>query len=132
MINYDFTEEQQMLISLVKRIGEEYVSPYTLIWDEKEIYDPKPIKALGDADLFGIIVPKEYEGLGMGVFEMCLAVEYLSYYCAGVATTYAASFLGAYPILLFGNEEQKKKYLPALAKGGKTLCLRTYRISSGK
>ncbi|MDM7203049.1 MAG: acyl-CoA dehydrogenase family protein [Thermodesulfobacteriaceae bacterium] len=131
MINYDFTEEQQMLISLVKRIGEEYVSPYTLIWDEKEIYDPKPIKALGDADLFGIIVPKEYEGLGMGVFEMCLAVEYLSYYCAGVATTYAASFLGAYPILLFGNEEQKKKYLPALAKGEKLFAFALTESQAG-
>lgn len=131
MINYDFTDEQQMLISLVKRIGEEYVSPYTLIWDEKEIYDPKPIKALGDADLFGIIVPKEYEGLGMGVFEMCLAVEYLSYYCAGVATTYAASFLGAYPILLFGNEEQKKKYLPALAKGEKLFAFALTESQAG-
>ncbi|MFN3406778.1 MAG: acyl-CoA dehydrogenase family protein, partial [Caldimicrobium sp.] len=121
MISYKLTEEQQLLVDLVKRIGEEFIAPYALIWDEKEVYDPKPIKALADADLFGIIVPKEYGGLGMGVFEMCLAVEYLSYYCAGVSTTYAASFLGAYPIILFGNSEQKKKYLPSIAKGEK-LC----------
>ncbi|MFN3567830.1 MAG: acyl-CoA dehydrogenase family protein [Caldimicrobium sp.] len=120
-MSYKLTEEQQLLIDLVKRIGEEFIAPYALIWDEKEVYDPKPIKALADADLFGIIVPKEYGGLGMGVFEMCLAVEYLSYYCAGVSTTYAASFLGAYPIILFGNSEQKKKYLPSIAKGEK-LC----------
>lgn len=121
MISYTFSEEQSLLIDLIKRIGEEYIAPYALMWDEKELYDSKPIKALADADLFGIIVPKEYEGLGMGVFEMCLAVEYLSYYCAGVSTTYAASFLGAYPIILFGNAEQKAKYLPEIAKG-KKLC----------
>lgn len=121
MISYAFTEEQRLLIELIKRIGEEYIAPYALMWDEKELYDPKPIKALADADLFGIIIPKEYEGLSMGVFEMCLAVEYLSYYCAGVSTTYAASFLGAYPIILFGNAEQKAKYLPAIARGEK-LC----------
>ncbi|MFN3921525.1 MAG: acyl-CoA dehydrogenase family protein [Caldimicrobium sp.] len=120
-MSYTFSEEQSLLIDLIKRIGEEYIAPYALMWDEKELYDSKPIKALADADLFGIIVPKEYEGLGMGVFEMCLAVEYLSYYCAGVSTTYAASFLGAYPIILFGNAEQKAKYLPEIAKG-KKLC----------
>ncbi|MFN4196594.1 MAG: acyl-CoA dehydrogenase family protein [Caldimicrobium sp.] len=120
-MSYNLTEEQQLLVDLVKRIGEEFISPYALIWDEKEVYDPRPIKALADADLFGIIVPKEYGGLGMGVFEMCLAVEHLSYYCAGVSTTYAASFLGAYPIILFGNPEQKKKYLPSIAKGER-LC----------
>ena len=52
---------------------------------------------------------------------MCLAVEKLSYYCAGVSTTYAASFLGSYPILLFGNKSQKGKYLPEIASG-KKLC----------
>ncbi|MFN4131964.1 MAG: acyl-CoA dehydrogenase family protein, partial [Caldimicrobium sp.] len=121
MISYSLSKEQSLLIDLIKRIGEEYIAPYALMWDEKELYDSKPIKALADADLFGIIVPKEYDGLGMGVFEMCLAVEYLSYYCAGVSTTYAASFLGAYPIILFGNAEQKAKYLPEIAKG-KKLC----------
>lgn len=121
MIDYFFTEEQRIIIDLVKRIGEEYIRPKALLWDEREIYDPIPIKALADADLFGIIVPKEYGGLGMGVMEMCLAVEWLSYFCAGVSTTYAASFLGAYPIILFGNEEQKRRYLPKIAKGA-SLC----------
>ncbi|MEZ0344909.1 MAG: acyl-CoA dehydrogenase family protein [Caldimicrobium sp.] len=120
-MKYFLTEEQSLLVELVKRIGEEYIAPYALNWDEKEAFDMKPIQALAHADLFGIIVPKEYGGLGMGVFEMCLAVEWLSYYCAGVSTTYAASFLGAYPIILFGSKEQKEKYLPDIASG-KKLC----------
>lgn len=121
MLSYNLTEEERILIELIKRIGEEYIRDKALYWDEREIYDPLPIKALADADLFGLIVPKEYEGLGMGVRAMCLAVEWLSYFCAGVSTTYAASFLGAYPIILFGSEEQKRKYLPEVAKG-KKLC----------
>lgn len=121
MLAYDLTEEQSLLIDLVKRIGEQYILPNALSWDEKEIYDPTPIRALADADLFGIIIPQEFGGLGMGVLEMCLAVEWLSYYCAGVSTTYAASFLGAYPLILFGNKEQKEKYLPEVAQG-KKLC----------
>lgn len=121
MLEYYFTEEQKLLIELVKQIGEEYIKPFALEWDEKEIFDFKPIKALADADLFGIVVPKEYGGLGWGVFELCLTVENLSYFCAGVSTTYAASFLGAYPIILYGTKEQKEKYLPEIAKG-KKLC----------
>lgn len=117
MVDYQLTEEQQILLNLIKEIGETYIKPYALEWDEKEIYDERPIKALAQADLFGIIIPKEYGGLGWGSFEMCLAVEHLSYYCAGVSTTYAASFLGAYPIILFGSKEQKERYLPKIAKG---------------
>ncbi|MCS7199267.1 MAG: acyl-CoA dehydrogenase family protein [Caldimicrobium sp.] len=121
MLGYAFTEREKILIDLVKKIGEEYIQPRALEWDEREAYDPLPIKALADADLFGLIVPEEYGGLGWGVKEMCLAVEWLSYFCAGVSTTYAASFLGAYPIILFGNKAQKERYLPLIAKG-RYLC----------
>ncbi|HCP10003.1 MAG: Butyryl-CoA dehydrogenase [Thermodesulfobacterium sp. 37_54] len=121
MIDYGLNDTQKLLVDLIKRIGEEYIKPYALEWDEKEVYDERPIKALAQADFFGIIVPKEYGGLGLGSLEMCLAVEHLSYYCAGVSTTYAASFLGAYPIIFFGNQEQKVHYLPRIAKG-ESLC----------
>ncbi|WP_353735817.1 acyl-CoA dehydrogenase family protein [Thermodesulfobacterium sp.] len=120
-MDYGLNETQKLLVDLIKRIGEEYIKPYALEWDEKEVYDERPIKALAQADFFGIIVPKEYGGLGLGSLEMCLAVEHLSYYCAGVSTTYAASFLGAYPIIFFGNQEQKAHYLPRIAKG-ESLC----------
>ncbi len=119
MLNYSLSQEQKKLIDLIIQIGEEYIKPYALKWDEEEIFEEKPLRALADADLFGIIIPSEYGGLGWGCFEMCLAIEKLSYYCAGVSTTYAATFLGSYPIILFGNREQKEKYLPEIAKGHK-------------
>ncbi len=117
MLQHFWTEEEKLLIELVERIGKEYVEPYARQWDEEEVYDPRPLKALARADLMGLVIPKEYGGLGWGVKALCLAVEHLSKYCAGVATTYAATFLGAYPIILFGSPEQKARYLPEIAKG---------------
>ncbi len=60
-------------------------------------------------------------GLEWEYLKCVLLLSGLSYFCAGVSTTYAASFLGAYPIILFGDEKQKKKYLPDIAQG-KKLC----------
>ena len=67
----------------------------------------------------GVSMPEEYEGFGGGILEYCLVAEELSRICLGIATSVVASGLGAMPILLFGNPEQKKKYLPNIAKGKK-------------
>ncbi|MEM5789602.1 MAG: acyl-CoA dehydrogenase family protein, partial [Syntrophobacteraceae bacterium] len=75
------------------------------------------MKILAQADLFGLYIPEQYGGMGGGIFENCLAVEKLGEACIGIATSFAASGLGAYPILLFGSEEMKQKYLPQIASG---------------
>ena len=77
------------------------------------------MKYLAEVGLFGVYIPEEYGGLGYGSFETCLAIEEISRACIGVSVSFAASGLGSYPILLFGNEEQKKKYLPDVASGKK-------------
>jgi butyryl-CoA dehydrogenase len=69
--------------------------------------------------MFGLFIPEEYGGLGVSITNLCLATEEFSRACGGIAVCYAASALGTIPIMLFGNEEQKKKYLPDLAKGKK-------------
>jgi butyryl-CoA dehydrogenase len=75
------------------------------------------IKALGEADMLVIYIPEEYGGMGGGALDLCIAVEELSRFCGGVAVSFAANALGAYPILLHGSEEQKQKYMPKIAKG---------------
>jgi butyryl-CoA dehydrogenase len=85
--------------------------------DEKEEFPWAIVKDMADSDLFRIFIPEQYEGLGEGCFALCLAVEELSRACCGVALTYAADALGATPILLYGNDEQKQKYLPTIASG---------------
>ncbi|MGQ9689263.1 MAG: acyl-CoA dehydrogenase family protein [Desulfobaccales bacterium] len=116
-MDYLLTEEQQMLRDLARQIATERIKPVRAELDEQEIFPWEIIKDLAQADLCGTIIPEAYGGLGLGCLENVLVLEALAEGCVGVATTYAASFLGAYPLLLYGNEEQKQKYLPPLAKG---------------
>lgn len=116
-MDYFLTEEQQMIKELAARIADEKVKPAAAELDEKEEFPWELMKVLADADLFAVWVPEEYGGLGGGVFEQALVVEELSRACSGVAVSYAASGLGGFPILMFGSEEQKQKYMPDIASG---------------
>ncbi|MGB9711608.1 MAG: acyl-CoA dehydrogenase family protein [Dissulfurimicrobium sp.] len=116
-VNYFLTEEQQMIVELARKISREKIVPVRAELDEKEEFPWDIIKDLAQADLFGLYIPEAYGGLGAGCFEMCLALEELAYGCIAVTTTFAASALGGYPILLFGSEEQKARYLPDIASG---------------
>ncbi len=119
-MDYFLNEDQLMIKELVRQIAEEKVVPVREELDEKEEFPWDVMKVLAQADLFGLFVPEEYGGLGKGCLELCIAVEELSRACLGVSTSYAANALGTYPLLLYGNEEQKGKYLPDIA-GGKRL-----------
>ena len=82
-------------------------------------YAPDLWRRMAEMGWASIILPEEYGGLGGGIFEMVIATEELSRVCGGIALAFAASALGAMPILLFGSDEQKKKYLPPIASGEK-------------
>ncbi|MFP3867117.1 MAG: acyl-CoA dehydrogenase family protein [Desulfobacteraceae bacterium] len=118
-MEYMLTEEQKMLQELAQQIAEERIKPVRAELDEEERFPDEIVQDLAQADLFGVIIPEAYGGLGLGCLENCLVLEALSSACVGVATTFAASFLGAYPILLYGSEAQKSRYLPELAQGEK-------------
>ena len=106
-----------MIQDLARKVAQEKVLPVRAELDEKEEFPWDLMKVFAEAGLFGVSIGEEYGGFGGGVLENCLAVEELSRVCLGVATSYAASGLGAHPIMLYGSEEQKKKYLPDIAKG---------------
>ena len=116
-MDYLLTEEQKMVQELSRKIAEEKVRPVAAKYDETEEFPWDVLKILAQSDLFAIFVPTEYGGTGGGVLDLCLVTEELSRACAGIAVCYAASALGTFPIILFGNEEQKKKFLPDLASG---------------
>jgi len=116
-MDYFLTEEQQAIQEIAKQIAEEKIVPVREELDEKEEFPREIMKICAQSDLFGVSIPEAYGGLGGGVLEMGLAVEELSRACLGVSVTYAASFLGAYPILMFGSDQQKEKYLPRIATG---------------
>jgi len=118
-MDYLLTDEQKMVQELARKIAEEKIRPVAAKYDESEEFPWDVIKILSQSDLFAIFVPEEFGGTGGGVMDLCLVTEELSRACGGIAVCYAASALGTFPILLFGNDEQKKKYLPDLASGKK-------------
>jgi len=118
-VNYFLTEEQQMIVDVARQITEEMIIPQRAELDEKEEFPTEILKAIAKADLFGLYIPEEYGGFGGGCFEMVLALEQFGRGCVGIATSFAASALGAYPILISGSEELKQRYMPAIASGSK-------------
>jgi len=118
-MDYLLTDEQMMVRDLARKIAQEKIKPVAAKYDQSEEFPWEIMKLLADAGLFGIFVPEEYGGMGTNILNLCLATEELSKACGGIAVCYAASALGTFPIVLFGNEGQKKKYLPDLASGKK-------------
>jgi len=118
-LDYFLTPEQKSIQDLARKIAIEKVLPVRAELDEKEEFPWEIIKVCADAGLMGISIEEEYGGFGGGVLENCLAVEEMSRICLGVATSYAASGLGAHPIMIYGSPDQKKKYLPDIASGKK-------------
>ena len=108
-----------MIRDLARKVAQEKMLPARAELDEKEEFPWEIVKISAEAGLMGVSMPEEYEGFGVGILEYCLVAEELSRVCLGIATSIVASGLGAMPILLFGNPEQKKKYLPDIAKGKK-------------
>ncbi|MBF0504301.1 MAG: acyl-CoA dehydrogenase family protein [Candidatus Omnitrophica bacterium] len=118
-MDYLLTEEQIMIRDLARQITDEKIRPVAAEYDRTEKFPWGIMKDIAQADLFGVYIEEKYGGLGGGILELCLATEEFSKGCAGIAICYSASALGTYPIILAGNEEQKKKYLPSIAKGEK-------------
>ena len=116
-MDYFLTDDQKMIKDLAAQIAKEKIAPIAAEYDEEQIFPHEIVKLLGQSDLFRVFIPEEYDGLGGGIIEMCIVVEELSKACGGISLAYAASGLGTIPIILFGSEEQKKKYLPKLAAG---------------
>ncbi|OGR97099.1 MAG: acyl-CoA dehydrogenase [Elusimicrobia bacterium GWF2_62_30] len=116
-MDYMLTDTQAMIRDLARKIAQEKIKPVAAHYDETEEFAWPIMKILAESDLFGVYIPEQYGGLGGGILDMCLVTEELSRACGGIALGYAGTGLGTLPILQHGSEEQKKKYLPDIAKG---------------
>jgi len=130
-MDYFLDEEQTMIRDLAREIADEKIMPIRAELDEKEEFPWEIMKILSQSDFFGIYIPEEYGGMGKGGFELSISIEELSRACLGVSTTYAANALGTYPLLLYGSDEQKKKYLPDIASGKKLVAFALTEAGAG-
>ena len=112
------TENQQMIAQTVKDFAEKHIRPNVMTWDEAQDFPVDVSKKMGDIGLMGLLVPEQYQGAGLGYFEYVNAIVEVARVCGSVGLSMAAhNSLCTGHILAFGNEEQRKKWLPKLATG---------------
>ena len=112
------TENQQMIAQTVKDFAEKHIRPNVMTWDEAQDFPVDVFKKMGDIGLMGLLVPEQYQGAGLCYFEYVTSIVEVARVCGSVGLSMAAhNSLCTGHILAFGNEEQKKKWLPKLATG---------------
>jgi alkylation response protein AidB-like acyl-CoA dehydrogenase len=115
-LNFELTENQVMIAQMVRDFSDKYIRPKMMEWDENQEFPLEVFKKLGELGLMGVLVPEEYGGSGFGYLEYVTAISELSKVCGSIGLSMAAhNSLCTGHILQFGNEAQKKKYLPKLA-----------------
>ena len=115
-MDFSLNENQQMIADMIKKFGDEHIRPQMMEWDESQTFPIEVFKKLGELGLMGVLVPTEYGGSGFTYFEYVTAITELGNICGSIALSMAAhNSLCTGHIMAFGNEEQKKKYLPKLA-----------------
>jgi len=115
-MDFSTTENQRMIADMIKKFGEDHIRPKMMEWDEAQTFPIEVFKKLGELGLMGVLVPQEYGGSGFSYTEYVTAIVELSKICGSIGLSMAAhNSLCTGHILAFGNEEQKKKYLPLLA-----------------
>lgn len=115
-MDFSKNENQQMIADMIRKFGEENIKPRLMEWDESQEFPVEVFKKLGELGLMGVLVPEQYGGSGFSYTEYVTAIVELAKICGSIGLSMAAhNSLCTGHILQFGNEEQKKKYLPKLA-----------------
>ena len=118
LVNLLETEEHKLLRETVRKFVKERIAPLASEIDEKDEFPREIFKQMAELGFTGILIPEEYGGFGDDVMSACIVLEEIAKESPALALSLLAhSVLGAHPITRFGNEEQKKKYLPKLARG---------------
>ena len=119
-MNFDLTQEQQLVRDTVREFAESRIAPVAAELDREHRFPYELVAELAELGLMGMTVPEEYGGAGADTLSYAVAVEELTRIDSSVAITVAAHHsLGTLPIFYFGNEEQKREWLPQLASGQK-------------
>lgn len=115
-MNFQSSELTQQVAQTAKTFAQQYIKPHVMEWDESQEFPVAVFKEMGKLGLMGVLVPHEYGGAGLSYFEYKTVIEEISKVCGSIGLSLAAhNSLCTGHILTFGNEEQKKRWLPKLA-----------------
>jgi alkylation response protein AidB-like acyl-CoA dehydrogenase len=114
---FQLTPEQEMIRLMARDFAKKELEPFAGEWDRKETFPEKAVRKMGGLGLMGMMIPVEYGGAGAGAVSYSLALQEIAYACASTAVTMSVTNLSSDPILKFGSEEQKRRYLAPLARG---------------
>ena len=121
-MSFQLSTEQKMVRLMAKDFARKELEPLAAKRDKEEIFPMDVVKKMGELGLLGMMVPAEYGGVGAGAVSYCLALQEIAYSCASTAVTMSVANLSTEPLLKFGNEKQKEKYLFKLAQGDLLGC----------
>jgi len=116
MIDFSLTEEQGQLQELARKFAKEEILPRAAHHDQTGEFPREIVRKAWEIGLMNAHVPVEYGGAGLGVLDVCLVTEELAYGCTGIATAMEGNGLAAAPLIVAGNEEQKKEFLGRLTR----------------
>lgn len=115
-MDFHASEITEQVQQTAREFARQYIKPYVMDWDESQEFPINVFREMGKLGLMGVLVPEEYGGAGLGYIEYKTVIEEIAKVCGSVGLSVAAhNSLCTGHILAFGNEEQKKKYLPKLA-----------------
>ena len=115
-MDFEIDDITQQVAQTARDFAHKYIRPHVMEWDEPQHFPVEVFKELGKLGLMGILVPEEYGGSGLSYFEYNVAIQEISKVCGSIGLSVAAhNSLCTGHIMLFGNEEQKRKYLPRLS-----------------
>ncbi|MCK9329605.1 MAG: acyl-CoA dehydrogenase family protein [Candidatus Cloacimonetes bacterium] len=130
-MDYFLNEDQLELKEIARRIAVEKMEPVREKYDEEGIFPWDIVEIMAQSDLFGVMVPENYGGLSGKVTDLIVVTEELCKIDAGTSLAFGATGLGIYPILLGASEEQKQKYLPAVAEGKRLAAFALTEANAG-
>ena len=131
-MDFSLTEDQKMLRAMVQDFAVKELEPIAAQIDEESRFPAESFKKMAALGLMGIPFPEEYGGSGGGTLSFCIAEEELSRVCASTGTVYfVTSGLAGQPLYLFGNEEQRHRFVVPVAQGEKIACFALTEAGAG-
>jgi len=127
----NLTQEQEMTKRVVRELAANEIEPIAAEIDESARFPREIIAKIAEAGLFGILIPPPFGGAGGSLLDLSLAIEELSVASAAIGWSFATNAVIQFMLMAFGNQQQKEKYLPALAKGKKIAAYGLVEPSGG-